>query len=594
MAWDLVIENVAGIRRGEAHVEPGVNAVRASNWQGKSSFIAAIEAAFGTATPLTEGERSGRVVLTTEDGEYAVDLERGDGTVTRSGSPYLREEADRVGAALFAFLDEDNEVRRAVRNGDDLEELLTRPLDFENVDERIAARKSERSAVSAELDRASEAASRLTDLQDRVTALESDLEELREERADLDADAPEDDGRERLSELRAERDRTETQIARHETTVEGVRETLAETRAELDDFTVQSADDVAEELESVRSDLREVERDRELLQSVYEANRRVLDEDRVELLTDVTHDVLADEVTCWLCGDETTREDVEAQLSALDERIGSLRAEADRFGDRVDALEEERDEIRRDRRRKQDLTDRVGELESRLAETEERLANARERRADLEARIEDLAAEVDTAEDRVTDLESEIKYTEAELEDAREELAETESLAAQREALEAEYDALTEEITELRSRKERVERRTREAFSAALDDLLDRFDTGFETARLTSTFDLVVAREGREASLDALSEGERELLGFVAALAGHEAFDVGDRVPVMLLDGLGGLASDNLAVLVEYLRERTEYLVLTAYPEHGDFEGHELSPSEWDVVSNDTDARASP
>ncbi|MFB6198591.1 MAG: ATPase, partial [Halobacteriaceae archaeon] len=92
--------------------------------------------------------------------------------------------------------------------------------------------------------------------------------------------------------------------------------------------------------------------------------------------------------------------------------------------------------------------------------------------------------------------------------------------------------------------------------------------------------------------LDALSEGERELLGIVAAVAGHEAFDVGDRVPVMLLDGLGGLASENLQILVEYLSERTEYLVLTAYPEYEGFEGNELSPSDWQVVSNSSDVGA--
>lgn len=158
--------------------------------------------------------------------------------------------------------------------------------------------------------------------------------------------------------------------------------------------------------------------------------------------------------------------------------------------------------------------------------------------------------------------------------------------------LDAEYDSLTEEITDLRNRKEEVKRRIREAFSSALDDLLEQFDTGFETARLTSTFDLVVARDGREAQLDALSEGERELLGFVAALAAYDAFDVGERVPVMLLDGLGGLASGNLQILVEYLADRTEYLVLTAYPEYEGFDGNELSPSDWQVVSHGPDVEA--
>jgi len=212
--------------------------------------------------------------------------------------------------------------------------------------------------------------------------------------------------------------------------------------------------------------------------------------------------------------------------------------------------------------------------------------------AELESRVDEMADSVETEADRLTDIESDIKYTEAELEDAREELADAESRADQREMLNAEYDDLTDEIASLRNRKDEIKRDLRESFSTALAELFERFDTGFEMARLTSTFDLVVARDGRETTLDALSEGERELLGFVVALAGHEAYDVGERVPVLLLDSLGSLASDNVTRFVEYTAARIEYLVLTAYPEHDGFEANELSPSDWDVVSHRTEPQA--
>jgi len=594
MDWQLSIENVAGIRSGEATLEPGVNAVRASNWQGKSSFLASIETVFGTATPLTEGQDTGRVRLETADATYTVELERTDGTVSRSGTPYLTTEYDRARAAQFAFLGEDNGVRRAVRNGDDLEAVLTRPLDFENIDERIAELRAEREQIERELERATEAADRLPQLQQRVTDLEAELDALREERAELETEAADTDARQELSELRAKRDREDDRIERLETTAERIRETLAEKRSELDALTVPSDTDVESELEAVHDDLRDIERDLELLRAVYEANKRVLDEGRVELLTDVSHEMLTDSVDCWLCGETTTRNDIEAQLAAIDQRITDLRDRAAARRERVSELEAKRDEIRTARRRESDLTDRIADLESRLAETEESLDAARETRADLASRIDDLAADVGTAQDRRTDLESEIKYLEAELSDARDELETAERRADKRSTLDDEYDAVSEEITDLRNRKDDVKRQVRESFSAALEDLLDRFDTGFETARLTSTFDLVVARGGREAQLDALSEGERELLGIVAALAGHEAFDVSERVPVLLLDGLGGLASDNLRVLVEYLRDRAPYLVLTAYPEHDWFDGHELSPADWDVVSHGADTGAAP
>jgi len=592
MSWHLSIENIAGIRQGKAHIEPGVNAVRASNWQGKSSFLAGIETAFGTSAPLTEGQSTGRVVLESEDETFTVELERANGTVTATGEPYLNEEYDQVCAELFAFLDEDNPIRQAVRNDENLEPLLTRPLDFENIDEQISDRKVEREQIERELEQAKEAADRLPQLQQRVTELESELEDLRAERATLDDSGGDDELRQELSDLRAERDQREKRIDRIEGTVERLQGSLSDKRAELDSLVVPDDEDPTNELETVKSELRDIERDRELLQSVYEANKRVLDEGRVELLTDVSHEMLADSVTCWLCGQDVSRDAIEAHLDELDERISTLRAEAAEYRERVDELEAKRDEIRRTRRRETDLKDRIGELESRLAEAEENLDSAREERDELEIRIDELAKEVDTTEDRVTDLESDIKYTEIELEEAREELETMESRAEKRSLLEDEYESVTEEITELRNRKDEVKRRTREAFSSALDDLLERFETGFETARLTSTFDLVVARDGREAQLDALSEGERELLGIVVALAGHEAFEVSDRVPVMLLDGLGGLASDNLRLLVDYLEERAPYLVLTAYPEYEGFDGHELSPSDWQVVSHGPDVEA--
>lgn len=593
MTWHLSITNIAGIRQGEADIEPGINAVRASNWQGKSSFLAGIKTALGTATPLTEGQPSGEVVLETEEETITIELERTNGQVSRSGQPYLDEEYDRVCADLFAFLDGDNEIRQAVRAGENLEDLLTRPLDFENLDEQIADLRSERDHVERELDRAEQAAERLPELQQQVTNHETDLEELQAERDELDEEPGGDsDARDQLSDLRAERDQLDTKIDRLESTAERVRETLAEKQDDLESITVPSDTDIESDLEEVRTELRDIERDTELLQSVYEANKRVLDEGRVELLTDVSHDMLSDSVSCWICGAETQRDDIEAQLTALNTRITDFRSKEAEHRERVDELEARRDEITTAQRRKTDLTDRIGELESRLAETEENLESARERRDELDDQIEELAAEVDSTEDRITDLESEIKYTKAELADARDELEEAETRAAQRDTLEDEYESLTEEITDLRTRKDKIKQRTRDAFSSALEDLLAQFDTGFETARLTSTFDLIVAREGREAQLDALSEGERELLGFVAALAGHEAFDVGDRVPVMLLDEVGGLASDNLQVLVDYLAPRAEYLVLTAYPEYEGLDANELSPSDWRVVSNDTDLEA--
>lgn len=596
MGLEFEIEHIAGIKRGTATLEPGVNAVQGSNWQGKSSLLAAVKTAMGTATPLTNGEAYGRVELTTADETIVTELVRKNGRVVREGECYLTAERDRVCAELFAFLDEDNAIRRAVRNGENLEELFVRPLDFENIDEQITEYRHDLDRVERELERVQNATTKLPSVQERVTQLESDIESLRTERDDLErADEADSDiatKRAELSDVRAERDQVQDRVARLEDTVERTRERLQDKRDALEALDVPDATDLDSQLADAREELGDIERDIELLQSVYEANKRVLDEERLELLTEVDHGLVDDTLACWVCGSTADRTAFTDRLEALRERITSLRDEAAALRERVTDLETQQETIQETRRRKTDLQTEVSNLEATLADREESLATARERLATLNDRVEELSAAVEDTTTRLTDVESEIKYKERELEEARDELETLEARADEREPLERERDELAENIEELRTRKERVKQRTRKAFDEAIEDILSRFDVGFETARLTSQFDLVVARDGREAPLTTLSEGELELLGIVAAVAGHTALDVGDRVPVMLLDGMGGLAKDHLHTLVDYLRGRAEYLVLTAYPEHGTFDGRELDPAGWTVVSDDSDVEA--
>lgn len=590
MVWDLRIRNIAGIQQGTAVLEPGVNAVRAGNWQGKSSFIHALETVMGTETPLTEGEDEGCVELETADATYAVELQRQDGTVIRDGRPYLADEYNRICADLYGFLDDDNEIRRAVRSGENLEELLTRPLDFENIDEKIGRKKDERQSVETEIEQAQDAVDRLPAIREQITQLESELEDLQNERDALpnqDRSEDETDTHESLSQARAEQTKVEQRIDRLETAIDRTESKLSELREEYGELEVPDVS-VESELKEARAELETVTSDAELLQSVYAANKRILDEDRTELVSDVEHELLDDTITCWLCGNDTDEDAFADQLNKLRDQISTLQAKSESYEKRVDELESLRSEAEQVRQRKTDLEQRIADLEATLIDRKESLDTARGRNQELADRIDELVNIAEQQDERLADIESDIKYTESELEEKRDDLKTVESRVNELEQLEQTYDDLTEEIEELRNRKEEMKYRTRERFSTIIDDILTRFDTSFETARLTSNFDLVVARNGREASLDALSEGELELLGFVAALAGYEAFEVADTVPVLLLDGLGGLADQNIHELVEYLHNRSEYLILTVYPEHTEFDDHEIDPDDWQVVSDST------
>ncbi|WP_336361730.1 archaea-specific SMC-related protein [Haladaptatus sp. ZSTT2] len=588
MTWKLTITNIAGIRTGKATIEPGINAVRGSNWQGKSSLLTAIETAMGTETVLTEGETSGDVTLETKEKTARVDLTRENGTVVSQGTPYLTTEQQQTAARLYAFLDEDNAVRQAVRNGENMEAVLMRPLDFENIDEQIATLKAERNQVEAELERAESASNKLPQVEQQIASIEDELDSLRRKRSDLgDGQTEGDDGkRDELANAKAERDRVENQIDRLERTVERTEEKLAEIREQRDELTIpETPDDLEAELETHREQYEQRRRDAELLQSVYAPTKRILDENRLDLITEVTHELAADSATCWTCGTDATRAAFDEHVDKLQSRVASLWEAANEHEAQFNELQSRKEELREAQQRVADLEDQRADLERRLEERTASLKTAESRLTELESNIESLSEAVKEDDDKLADVDGEIKYAEARLEDAREQRETLETQAQQKDTLQAECDRIDEEIVSLRTRKEALKQRTREAFEAAMQELIPRFAVGFETARLTSTFDLVVARDGREASLDALSEGEVELLGLVAALAGYEAFDVADTVPIMLVDNLGGLADENLQTLVEYLESRATYLVVTTYPEHSSFEGHTINPGEWTVVS---------
>jgi DNA repair exonuclease SbcCD ATPase subunit len=587
MTWELHLENIAGIREGEATLEPGLNAVRGANWQGKSSLLHGIETAMGTEKPLTEGEAEGQVDLSTPDESTVVELARENGTVTKTGEPYLEDDYTRTCASLYGFLGTDNEVRGAVRRDENLEEVLTRPLDLENIEEKIADRKNERQQVDAELDRVKQAATELPSLEDELAQLETQLESLRNERDELERtreDSNED--QEELTDVRAERDEAAQRVERLEATIERTETKLEEQTAERENLTVPDSD-TESSLTDKRDELSEMRRKLDLLETVYSANKRILDENHLELVSDVDRGLVEDTVSCWVCGNDAATDDIESHVATLGERVAELRSTVSEHEQRVEELEKTRQETKRAERRKRDLDDVIADLETKLADRKESLERATEQYNELEDRTASLSETVAEENERLTEVESDIKLLSTDHEETQERIEELEQRAEQQPVLESEYESLSTEIEQLRNRKDELKRRTREAFDAAIRDILPRFNAGFETARLTSNFNLVVAREGREASLDALSEGELELLGIIAALAGHEAFDVAEDVPVILLDRLGALSDENLHLLVEYLRDRAPYLVFTAYPEYDEFDAHEISPATWRVVSND-------
>jgi len=610
------IENIGGIRAGTATVDDGLNVVQASNFRGKSSLIAALRTGLGATGhfddhPLTEGATAGRVLLETDDGRHEVSLERTAGTVTRSGEPYLADENDQLCVRLFACLDENNPIRRAVRNGDDLTELLQTPLNIEEIDRQIEEIRREQAALETEITEAERAGEQLPTLQEEVTQLEERLEELRDEREQLAAEENEKAQIEQLSdEISAKSGSlasTGSEISRLESEIERKESRLADRRAELDELDEPEALEESIDVEAKRTEADRLETQIQLVEDLHRANQNVLDEGELDLVTDVERTIEADEIVCWVCGSRTTRDEIAERVERLQSRAAELREQRQELRTELEAYEQRRQEIRQRREEREQLQREIEQLNADVEERKGTLERTRERKDELETEIEALRAELEDAEEEyneeLTDVKTEIRTTESALERNRETLREREEEYAALEALEDEHDELQARLRELRNRKKNTQEALRDQFNAIIADIVDQFEPGFSGARLVlrtdergevEEIDLEIARDidgkGRRTSVDTLSEGEVELIGLVVALAGYHAFDVDETVPVILIDGISQLAAEHLRSVATYLDDTSDVLVTTAYPEAGEFAGQTIVPDEWDVVSDAVDA----
>jgi len=601
--WSLEISNVAGIRNGNATLEPGTNAVQASNWQGKTSLILAIRSVLGASVgpdTLTNGADSGYIHLQTGDNEYERRLERTGDSVSVEGNPYLVDEDQQAAAELFAFLDETNAVRTAVREGNDLTPLLIEPLKREDIEGQINELKSQRKSVEVELERANEAAEQLPTKIGDINELETEISELKTQLEELEGESGDSGEQEQLraelKQARRKREQVSQRINRLEGKISSLESQIDKKEDELESLTIPSKSNLSEKLNDNRSKLHEVEQEIEILESLYNATNTVLDGDHLDLLADVDRQIDDDYLSCWVCGTETTRKTVEARMKEISEMIADRRDCRSELQTTVSDLETTQNDIDRKRRQKSSLEESLDRLRTDLAESKDELTAANEELEEHTERVETLETQVEESDDRRKSIEKEIAQMEAKLEELQNKKHSLEQRAEKRNQLKKEVDELSDEIESLRSRRESVIQAARDAFDEALEDVVAKFNPSFEKARLekhvdnsgrTTQLELVIARDGREISVNALSEGEVELIGLIASLAGYEAFDIADQVPCILIDHLGALASEHVHTIVDYLEERTEYLVTTAYPEAGEFEGHVISPDDWDVVSDD-------
>jgi predicted nucleic acid-binding Zn-ribbon protein len=621
---DVYVRNVGGIDETTVSLDQGVTVLTGRNATNRTSFLQAVMAGLGSDNvSIKRDADDAEVTLTLGDETYTRTLSRRNGTIVSDGEPFLD---DPELGDLFAFLLEMNEARQAVARGDDLHELIMRPVDTDAIQAEISELQSERRDVDAELEELDKLKRKLPNLEERKTKLQSQIDEqsdeLAEKRAELEElDADVETSREEQSELDeklAELRETESDLEDVRFDIETERDSLDALRSDKEELEAErrelptAPDDELAELDKriqrLRGRAETIDSVVSELQSVVQFNEEMLEDGESEFAEalqpdsngSVTDQLVGDETTtCWTCGTEVETDQIEATLDQLRQLRSSKLSTRTELTSEVDELQAEKRSIEQTQQKKERLDRRLDDVEAEIRRREENVE-------DLEAREEELVDELGELEDEVDDLESE-EYSEVldrhkeanqlefevqrlkkERRSVEDEIRSVEDKLSRREELEARRDEISDELESLRTRIDRIEQQTVDEFNEHMDAVLaelsyenidriwiERTQKQVREGRRKVTkshFDLHIIRstdEGTtyEDTVDHLSESEREVTGLVFALAGYLAHDVYEVLPFILLDSLEAIDSERIATLVEYLDDYADYLVVALLPE---------------------------
>ncbi|QLG64173.1 archaea-specific SMC-related protein [Halorarum salinum] len=621
--------NIGGIDEADVTLPPGVTVLSGRNATNRTSFLQALMAGLGSEQPSLKADADeGHVELEIGDRTWTRTLTRHGEAVSFDGDPFLD---DPQLADMFAFLLENNEVRRAVERGDDLREIIMRPIDTDSIEAEIAELEREKDDIDDRIEELERLETELPDLEAERREVREELEGAREELADVqaeidDLDADLEESRSRKEDIEAAFQRlreARSELEDVEFDIEAERATLAELREERDELeeTLERAEPsdsdpeaIAERIADARRRKRELDDTLSELQSVISFNEEMLEGDGLDLDLDgtssagtggdVTDKLVEDteRTVCWTCGSEVERDRIDETLDLL----GKIRAEKlderNELRNRIDELSTERSELQQARREVERAESRLEDVEAEIEATEERIEGLEDDRDEQAEAVEELEAETERVGEgdydevlerhrEANELELRVERLESDLADVDARIEEREEAIDDRSRLADEREQVADQLTELRTRVDRIEADAVESFNEHMDAVLDilqydnidriwieRREREVREGRRKVTrpeFDLHIIRttaggESYRDTIDHLSESEREVTGLVFALAGYLVHDVHEDLPFIVLDSLEAIDSDRIARIVDYLEEYAEYFVVALLPEDAD------------------------
>ena len=513
----LRVANIGGITDTAVELPPGVTVLSGRNATNRTSLLQSIMAACGSDRATLKGDTDeGTVELSIGDDTYTRQLIRADDTdaVTFSGEPYLD---DPIGADLFAFLLETNEARQAVEHGENLRDIIMRPVDTEAIQNEIDSLEQEKRDLDQQLDDLDNLEQQLPQLEDQRTQLETDIqtkrdelstkeaeleaadatvEETRSEKADLDAKLDE------LRETRASLEDIRYDIDTQQESLEHLRDTQDELQVEYDNLpepTMDDREDIVGKLNRLQDGKSRLEADLNDLQRLIQFNEEMLDEvdgpnlaslnpDDDTASTDgaVTDQLIVDseQLTCWTCGSTVDHDQVKDTVNRLSEFRKEKISQISTIEDEIEELETTQKERRTTRQRLTKIEQRLSEIDSEINEREDTLADLKNEREGLTDEIAMLEDKVESLEDEAytelldlhkaaNQLEFELDHLETNLENINTEITEIEDQLDQRNDLIQQRNSIQEQLRAQRTLIEQLETQAIEEFDQHMETVLD-------------------------------------------------------------------------------------------------------------------------
>jgi len=608
------VQNIGGIEQAEVTLSSGVTVLSGRNATNRTSLLQALMAGLGsTQSSLKSDAKEGEVTLEIDGERYTRTLTRRGDSVVFDGDPYLD---DPEVADLFAFLLKDNEARQAVVRGDNLHEIIMRPIDTDRIDNQIEAVRDERDEIKTEIARIDELERELPELEEQrretgteletaraelenrqseLEALDMGVEESRTQKQELeDAFQRVRDARSDLEDLRFDLETERSTLS----DLEGERDEIEERLADVEDPET-NPDRLSGRIQELRQRQRKLDETINELGSVINFNQGMLESEGFDIdnedgHTDPTASLTAGyETTCWTCGSEVATDQIDTTIdrlrdlrsSKLDER-NELKETISELTDQKAELEKKRKQINRDKRRLEEIEDEIQTTQERTDDLETQITEQEIEIEELEAEAEEI--DIDGHEEaleihrEISGIELRIEQLEGQLATIDDKIADREKQLSGRDALENERENLSERLTELRTQVERIEKDAVDAFNDHMETVLEileyenldriwieRREAKVREGRrkVTKTcFDLHIVRSGADGaayddSIDNLSESEREVIGLVFALAGYLVHEVHEEVPFILLDSLEAIDSTRIDRVVDYFHDQAEYVV---------------------------------